>query len=239
MMVYPSIDLMRGSVVRLRKGQASDAKVYPRDPAAVARSWSKTGIGGIHVVDLDAAFGQGNNLDSIRRIIAAAETPVQVGGGIRTATVARELLKVGADALVVGTVALTDETALNQIIEIATLPRVIVALDYCGEEVLVAGWRQLSGITLNKALSHLMEAGVRGFLLTCAARDGMMDGPDVDTIGRVCQRYRDARVFASGGVRSTADVTSLRDAGASAVIIGKALLDGTLPISEAVKAGVG
>ena len=239
MKVYPSIDLMGGNVVRLRKGRASDVKVYSKDPVAIARSWARTGIGGIHVVDLDGAFGQGNNLDAIRRIIPAAETPVQVGGGIRTATTARELIKAEADALVVGTVALTDETRFNQIIEIATLPKIIVALDYCGDDVLIAGWRQLSGIMLDKALSHLMEAGVRGFLLTCAERDGMMDGPDVDTIRRVCQRYHEVRVFASGGVRSTADVASLRDAGAHAVIIGKALLDGTLSISEVIKAGAG
>ena len=143
MMVYPSIDLMRGSVVRLRKGQASDAKVYSNDPAAVVRSWSKTGISGIHVVDLDRAFGQGNNLDAILRIILAAETPVQVGGGIRTSTIARELVKAGADVLVIGTVALTDETTFNQIVEIATLPKIVVALDYCGEDVLMAGWRQI------------------------------------------------------------------------------------------------
>jgi phosphoribosylformimino-5-aminoimidazole carboxamide ribotide isomerase len=239
MKVYPSIDLMRGSVVRLRKGQASDVKVYSKDPTTVARSWSRTGIAGIHVVDLDAAFDLGNNLDTIRRIIPAAERPVQVGGGIRTATIARELVKAGVDTLVVGTVALTDETTFNQIIEIATLPKTVVALDYRREDVLIAGWRQRSGITLDKALTHLMEAGARDFLLTCAERDGMMNGPDIDTIRRVCQRYHDARVFASGGVRSTADVASLRDAGAHAVIIGKALLDGTLPISEAVKAGAG
>ena len=239
MKVYPSIDLMGGNVVRLRKGRASDVKVYSKDPTAVARSWSRAGIGGIHVVDLDGAFGQGNNLDAIRRIIPAAETPVQVGGGIRTATIARELVKAGADALVVGTVALTDETAFSQIIEIATLPKIVVALDYRGEGVLIAGWTQLSGIILDKALSHLTEAGVHGFLLTCAERDGMMDGPDVDTIRRVCQRYQEARVFASGGVRSAADVASLRDAGAHAVIIGKAFLEGTLPISEAIKAGAG
>ena len=239
MKVYPSIDLMGGNVVRLRKGRASDVKVYSKDPVAIARCWARTGIDGIHVVDLDGAFGRGNNLDTIRRIISAAETPVQVGGGIRTATIARELVKAGADALVVGTVAVTDETTFNQLMQIATAPKIVVALDYCGEDVLIAGWRQLSGIVLDKALKHLMEAGVRGFLLTCAERDGMMDGPDVNTIRRVCERYHEARVFASGGVRSTADVASLRDAGAHAVIIGKAVLEGTLPISEAIKAGAG
>jgi phosphoribosylformimino-5-aminoimidazole carboxamide ribotide isomerase len=239
MKVYPSIDLMRGNVVRLRKGRASDVKVYSKDPIAVARDWSKTGISGIHVVDLDGAFGQGNNLNPIRRIIQATQMPVHVGGGIRTATIAHELVEAGADALVLGTVALTDEATFNRLVEIATVSRIIVALDYRGEDVLVAGWRQLSGITLDKALSHLAETGVQDFLLTCAERDGTMDGPDVGTIRRVCQRYHEARVFASGGVRSAADVVSLREAGAHAVIIGKAILDGTLLISEAIKAGAG
>ena len=237
--MYPAIDLLGGKVVRLRKGRASDAKIYSSDPAALARSWSRTGIDGIHVVDLDGAFGQGNNLDAIGQIIRATETPVQVGGGIRSATIARELIEADADTLVVGTVALTDETTFNHIVEIVTLPRIVVALDYRDEDVLIAGWRQLSSIKLDKALQHLMHAGVRSFLLTCAERDGMMDGPDVDTIRQVCQRHSEARVFASGGARSTADVAALRDAGAHAVIIGKAILEGTLPISEAVKAGAG
>ena len=225
--------------MRLRKGRASDVKLYRDDPAALAQSWSRAGIGGLHVVDLDGAFGQGNNVDAIRRVIQSAETPVQVGGGIRTPTVARELIEAGADALVVGTVALTDENTFSQISEIATLPKIIVALDYRGEEVLIQGWRQLSGIKLREALNRLIRAGVQSFLLTSTERDGMMDGPDVDTIRRVCQWYGEAKVFASGGVRSTTDVTALRDAGAYAVIIGKALLEGTLPISEAIKVGAG
>ena len=239
MRVYPAIDLMGGKVVRLTKGRASDAKVYSTDPAALARSWSGTGIDGIHVVDLDGAFGQGNNHHAIRQISGATETLIQVGGGIRTATIARELLEAEADALVVGTVALTDETTFQHIVEMATLPRIVVALDYRDEDVLIAGWRQLSGIKLDKALEHLMHASVFSFLLTCAERDGMMDGPDVDTIRQICQRYDAARIFASGGVRSTTDIAALRDAGAYAVIIGKAILEGTLPISDAVKAGAG
>jgi len=239
MKVYPAIDLMGGKVVRLTKGRASDAKVYSTDPAALARSWSGTGIDGIHVVDLDGAFGQGNNHHAIKQIARATATPIQVGGGIRTATIARELLEAEADALVVGTVALTDETTFQHIVEIATLPRIVVALDYRDEDVLIAGWRQLSGIKLDKALQHLMNASVSSFLLTCAERDGMMDGPDVDTIRRICQRYDAARIFASGGVRSKSDVAALRDAGAYSVIIGKAILEGTLPISDAIKAGAG
>ena len=237
--VYAAIDLLGGKVVRLRKGRASDAKFYPSDPATLARSWARIGIGGLHVVDLDGAFGQGNNLDAIRQIIRSAETPVQVGGGIRTAAVARELIEAGADALVVGTVALTDDTAFCQISEIATLQKIVVALDYRREDVLIRGWRQLSGIKVDKALNRLMGAGVRSFLFTSAERDGMMDGPDADTIRRVCERYSETKVFASGGVRSTTDVAALRDAGAYAVIIGKALLEGTLPVSEAIKIGAG
>ncbi|WP_455285586.1 1-(5-phosphoribosyl)-5-[(5-phosphoribosylamino)methylideneamino]imidazole-4-carboxamide isomerase [[Eubacterium] cellulosolvens] len=237
--MYAAIDLIRGGVVRLRKGRASDVKLYPGDPVALAQSWSRTGIGGLHVVDLDGAFGQGNNLDVIRRIIQSAETPVQVGGGVRTAKVAGELIEAGADSLVVGTVALTDETTFGRIVEIATLPRIIVALDYQGDVVLVEGWRRLSGMKLDDALNRLMRAGLRSFLLTSSERDGMMDGPDVDTIRRVCQRCGEAKVFASGGVRSATDVATLRDAGAYAVIIGKALLEGTLPISEAIQAGAG
>jgi phosphoribosylformimino-5-aminoimidazole carboxamide ribotide isomerase len=119
----------------------------------------------------------------------------------------------------------------------ATPSRIVVALDYRDEDVLIAGWRQLSGIKLDKALEHLMRAGVSDFLLTCAERDGMMDGPDVDTISRICRRYAEARIFASGGVRSTVDIAALRDAGAYAAIVGKAILEETLAISDAIEAG--
>ena len=225
--------------MRLRKGRASDVKLYPSDPADLAQSLSRAGISGLHVVDLDGAFGEGNNIDVIRRVIQSAETPVQVGGGIRTPKVARELVEAGADALVVGTAALTDENTFSQISEIATLPKIIVALDYRREEVLIQGWRQRSGIKLRDALNRLIGAGVHNFLLTSTERDGMMDGPDIDTIRRVCGWYGEARVLASGGVRSTTDVAAVRDAGAYAVIIGKALLEGALLISEAIKVGAG
>lgn len=226
-------------MVRLRKGRASDFKVYAADPVSVAQSWSRAGIGGLHIVDLDSAFGQGNNLDMIPRIIRSAEVPVQVGGGIRTTAVARKLTEAGADAVVIGTIALTDEATFSQIWQIVGQSKIIVALDYIGDDVLIEGWRHLSGVKLHEALHRLIGAGVHSFLLTCAERDGMMDGPDVDTIRLVCQRHSEARVFASGGIRSTEDVRALRDAGAYAVIVGKALLEGVLPISEATKVAAG
>ncbi len=237
--MYPAIDLMGGKVVRLRKGRASESTVYSVDPTALARSWSGTGIGGIHVVDLDGAFGRGNNLGTIRQIIQAAEAPVQIGGGIRTPAIAQKLVEAEADALVVGTVALTDEITFNRIVETVTLRKIVVALDYRGEDVLIKGWQQPSGLKLDAALQHLLKMGARGFLLTSAERDGMMDGPDVDTIRQICSRHREAKIFASAGARSVADIAALRDAGAYAVIIGKAFLEGTLPISDAVRAGAG
>jgi len=237
--VYPAIDLMGGKVVRLRKGRASESTVYSADPTALARSWSGTGIGGLHVVDLDGAFGRGNNLDTIRKIIQAAEAPVQIGGGIRTPAIAQKLVEAEADAFVVGTVALTDEITFNRIVETVTLGKIVVALDYRGEDVLIKGWQQQSGLKLDGALQHLLKMGVRGFLVTSAERDGMMDGPDVDTIRQICEKYREAKIFASAGARCVADIAALRDAGAYAVIIGKAFLEGTLRISDAVKTGAG
>lgn len=190
-------------------------------------------------MDLDAAFGRGNNLETISRIIRSAKVPVQVGGGIRTMEVAQRLIDAGADALVVGTVALTDKAIFDRISATVGRWRIIVALDYDGDSVLIEGWRKVSGIKLDQALDRLIGAGVRNFLLTCASRDGMMDGPDVDTIRLVCQSHSEARVFASGGVTSTKDISALRDAGAFAVIVGKAFLEGSLSISKAITVAAG
>jgi phosphoribosylformimino-5-aminoimidazole carboxamide ribotide isomerase len=197
------------------------------------------GIGGLHIVDLDAAFGRGNNLETISRIIRSAKVPVQVGGGIRTMEVAQRLIDAGADALVVGTVALTDKAIFDRISATVGRSRIIVALDYDGDSVLIEGWRKVSGIKIDQALDRLIGAGVRSFLLTCASRDGMMDGPDVDTIRLVCQSHGEARVFASGGVTSTKDISALRNAGAFAVIVGKAFLEGALSISKAITVAAG
>ena len=116
------------------------------------------------------------------------------------------------------------------------MSRIVVALDYSGDCVLVKGWNQLSDVRIQDALPHLMEQGIHEFLLTCADRDGTLKGPDVETIRSVCKQYEKARIFASGGVRSIEDVKALRDAGAYAVVIGKALLEGAFGVSEAIKA---
>ena len=237
--MYASIDLLGGKVVRLRKGRPNEVTVYSTDPVNVARSLSTAAIAGLHIVDLDSAFSQGNNLDVISRVIRSAGIPVQVGGGVRSAVVARKLVEAGADALVVGTTALTNETTFGEISATAGQSRVIAALDYVGDNVLIEGWRKLSGIKLQQALDRFMGAGLRKFLLTCSDRDGMMEGPDVETIRLVCQKHGEARVFASGGVRSTKDIVSLRECGAYAVIVGKAFLEGTLSISEALRAAAG
>jgi len=197
------------------------------------------GIGGLHVVDLDAAFGQGNNLEIISRIVRWANVPVQVGGGIRTTKVAQGLIDAGADALVVGTIALTDKGMFDQIASTVGRSRIIVALDYDRDDVLMEGWRKISGTRLDQALDRLTRAGLRSFLLTCASRDGMMNGPDVDTIKRLCRLHPNARIFASGGVTSIKDVRELRDAGAFAVIVGKAFLEQSLSIPKAITVAAG
>ncbi len=236
MKVYPAIDILGGNTVRLRKGRVNEVRVYPRDPVSIAQFWSGEGANGIHVVDLDGTLDRGNNLETIRSIVRSVNIPVQVGGGIRTEAVAHELIQAGVHALVVGTVAISDKTTFGRILQITGLSRIVVALDYSGNRVLVKGWNQLSDVRIQDALPHLMEQGIHEFLLTCADRDGTLNGPDVETIRSVCKQYEKARIFASGGVRSVEDVRALRDTGAYAVVIGKALLEGAFGVSEAIKA---
>lgn len=230
---------MGGKVVRLQKGQASKVKVYSDDPVRTAQSWSGESIDGLHVVDLDAAFGDGSNIELILRLIRSVRTPVQVGGGIRNETIARRLIENGADRVVIGTAAMADELALERISGVIGKSRIVVALDYASDRVLTRGWREVTEITLDGALRSLMNQEFRHFLLTCADRDGMMSGPDVDTIRSVCRQYKEAKILASGGVRSANDVRALRDAGAYAIIVGKALLEETLQIPDALKEAAG
>lgn len=239
MKVYPAVDILGGNTVRLRKGRVNEVRIYPRDPVNTAQFWSEEGADGIHVVDLDGTQNHGNNLETIQDIVRSVNIPVQVGGGIRTEAIARELVESGVDSLVVGTVAISDKTTFRRILRMASFSRIVVALDYSGDHVLVNGWNQLSNVRIQEALNHLIEQSVHRFLLTCADRDGTLEGPDIEKIRSICKQYGKAKIYAGGGVKTIEDVKALRDAGAHAVVIGKALLEGEFSLSEAIRAAGG
>ena len=233
MKVIPSIDLMKGQVVRLMQGDPNRATVYGINASNTAKKYEERGAHALHVVDLDATLSRGNNLNAIRKVREKVSMPVQVGGGIRSIEYADKMVELGIDRLVIGTIALEKRDLFKEILSKIGNTRIIVALDYKGEQVVTRGWTKKTGLKLLDALEEISTLGVKTFLLTCVERDGMLNGPDIDVLSKV-KRVSGAEIQASGGVSSIGDVEKLMLAGVDAVIIGKALYERKIRLEDAI-----
>ena len=233
MELWAAIDLLGGSVVTLRQGREADRTSWKEGPLDLAKRWEDEGADGLHIVDLDAAFGKGSNRKTVLSIVEASKIPVEVGGGVRSVEVAEELLDGGASRVILGTIAYADPEALLGLIRSRGGSRFVVAADYSeGGEVVVRGWTAGMGLTVFQAARRMERTGVETLLVTAVGRDGMAEGPDVATIGRLCPEVK-MKVLASGGIRDSGDLQRLAEAGASGAVIGRALYDGGVRLRDA------
>ncbi|MGI0038428.1 MAG: 1-(5-phosphoribosyl)-5-[(5-phosphoribosylamino)methylideneamino]imidazole-4-carboxamide isomerase [Nitrososphaera sp.] len=231
MRVMPAIDVMGGSVVRLVKGDPANKIVYSNDPAEVAIKWEAVGADMLHVVDLDAALGTGNNSEVIAKIVSSVKAPVQVAGGIRTPEAAKEALEKAA-RVVIGTMAYSDPEAVRKLAK-KHHGRIVISIDQAGGKVMVKGWQESSGVSVQDAIAQFRAMGIDDFLLTSIERDGTLAGPDISALSQAVASG--ARIIASGGISSVEDALRVKSAGCSAVILGKAMYDGKVSV-ERVKA---
>jgi phosphoribosylformimino-5-aminoimidazole carboxamide ribotide isomerase len=230
MIVVPAIDLRGGRCVRLVRGDPSQQTVYKADPPAVARVFEEQGAELLHVVDLDAAFGTGDNQDTITEICDAVDIPVQVGGGLRSVVNLMQAQIAGASRVVLGTAAALDPDFVRGAVN-RYRQRVVVAVDVRGDRVMVDGWRTDAG-ALEEIIPAMERANAPRFLVTSIDLDGTMEGPDLDLYDRLRQITM-RPVQASGGVRSAEDLDALAALGVEAAIVGRALYEGTISLSEA------
>ncbi|MBI3987252.1 MAG: 1-(5-phosphoribosyl)-5-[(5-phosphoribosylamino)methylideneamino]imidazole-4-carboxamide isomerase [Lentisphaerae bacterium] len=232
--LIPAIDLKGGHCVRLRQGLASETTVYEEDPLRMARRWEHEGASAIHVVDLDGAFqGRPVHTALIKRIVAAVNIPVQVGGGLRRDEDLRELLDSGAARVILGTRACA---AMDEVERLAASMenRLAVAIDAREGRVQAKGWTETTELDAVTFALRLSKAGVRTLIYTDTAVDGMMTGPNTAAINAVC-RAVSCDVIASGGIASVEHLTALRcldKANLVGAIIGKALYEGRVTLSE-------
>lgn len=236
MELWAAIDLMGGSVVTLVQGRPEDRIVWKGTPLEFARRWQGEGADGIHVVDLDAAFGTGSNEKIVSAIVDAVEIPVELGGGIRSALSARKWLDQGVARVVLGTVAYRQPEELKEILSANGPEKLVVAADYRDGEVVVKGWKEGQGLSVFAAAKTFEKAGVSNLLATSVGRDGMAEGPDLETIRRLSTDTR-MEIIASGGIRNVEDLVSLEKVEANAAVIGRALYDGGVKLEEFEKSG--
>jgi len=229
--LYPSIDIRAGKVVRLYQGDYDQETVYGDDPVAVARSYEAAGAPWVHVVDLDAARGDGSNRDLVVAVAQAVKTPVQVGGGQRDGS----LLEAGVSRIVMGSVAVSDPGLVERLA--GEHPgRVAVGMDHRDGQVMVRGWEDAGGVTVDELVARYTAAGVAAFVATNIAGDGTLQGPDTSGLAHLVASTT-VPVVASGGVGSLDDLRALAAIpGLAGVIVGKALYVGRFTVEEAIAA---
>lgn len=233
--VIPAIDLMNGKIVRLSRGDPKTAKVYDQfgGPVETANKWKKEGAEKLHLIDLDAAFGFGNNISVIAEIAKGLSLPIQVGGGIRTVEDVEKLLRTGVTQVILGAFAFKEPEAINRIEEKFGKDTVIVALDNKEGKIMVDGWKTSTGVGVREAMERFAALNVRTFLITSIAQDGMLSGPDVKTL-KEASRDSGSYVIAAGGIGSLSDLTILKGIGVAAVVVGKALYESKFTLKEAI-----
>jgi phosphoribosylformimino-5-aminoimidazole carboxamide ribotide isomerase len=236
--LYPAIDIRGGHAVRLLQGDYERETLYDADPADAARRWAREGAEFLHVVDLDGAkAGAPQNLDAVRRIAAAVECPIQVGGGLREAASLDAVLDAGAERVVIGTAALRDPEFLAAALE-AHGERVVVSVDAREGKVSLSGWTESSDVDVADAVAELGERGVRRFLCTAIEVDGTMEGPALSELSRIADATK-AKVIASGGVGTIEHLEVLAREAPSNVegaIVGRALYESRFTVAEAISA---
>jgi phosphoribosyl isomerase A len=233
--LLPAVDVSYGRAVQLVQGEASRETAYG-DPVAAAKRWQQAGAEWIHMVDLDAALGRGSNAALLATMIAEVGISVELSGGIRDDAALAAALSTGAQRVVVGTAALERPDWVRQVIA-EHGDRIAVGLDARGDRLAARGWTTDGG-DLMDTLARLDGDGCARYVLTDVAKDGMLRGPNLDLLKRVCAATT-RPVIASGGVSSLADLTAiagLRADGVEGAIIGTALYEGKFTLPEALEA---
>jgi phosphoribosylformimino-5-aminoimidazole carboxamide ribotide isomerase len=235
--LFPAIDLRHGRCVRLERGEAERETVYGTDPLAILQEFAAAGAEWVHVVDLDAAFGDGSNRPLIQRLAATGIVRIQTGGGLRSEADVEAVLDAGAARAVIGTAAIENPALVRSATERWGSERIAVGLDARGRRPAVRGWREETAADLFELAGSLVALGVRTLIYTDIERDGMMSGPNVETAVELAERTG-AEVIVSGGVGTTDDIRAAaaeRDRGIGGVVLGKALYEGRISLREALQ----
>lgn len=234
MILFPAIDIRGGKAVRLIQGDYNRETAYEDDPTVAARRWADGGARWLHVVDLDGArAGEPVNLEHVRRIVSAVNVPVQLGGGLRDPEKVEEAFSAGAERVVLGTAAVRD-LEMAAAIASAHGERVVASVDSRSGKVAAEGWTESSDLGAAEVIAALSERGVRRFIYTPVEVDGLMRGPDLDSL-REAAGATDGELIYSGGIGTLDDLRALSKLGLdnlAGVIVGRALYESRFTVAE-------
>ncbi|MGI8949450.1 MAG: 1-(5-phosphoribosyl)-5-[(5-phosphoribosylamino)methylideneamino]imidazole-4-carboxamide isomerase [Ornithinimicrobium sp.] len=239
--VYPAIDVREGNVVRLHKGDYAKETRYTDDPVAVAQSYARGGARWLHLVDLDAARAGGYTLwTQLEEMATSTGLQIQTGGGVRAGDDVQRLLDAGATRVVVGSMAVREPDTVLGWLERFGPDQLTVALDTRTDEegvwvLPVSGWTSVADLDLPTMLARYAASGLQHVLCTDISRDGTFAGPNLNLYTFLTRSSPVLRFQASGGARDVADIRSCRKIGCAGIIVGKALLESRLTVTDAVE----
>lgn len=224
--IIPAIDIINGQCVRLKQGDFSLQTQYGLDPLEVAKDFESRGYKSLHVVDLDAAKGQGDdNRELIMKLVKNVNLSVDVGGGLRSQQQIEELLASGVLAVNVGSIAVQQPEMFFTWVEIFGAQRVWLSADVRQQFIAVSGWQETTQLNIFDWLRDFVDNGLETAVVTSIERDGMLSGPDVELYQSLTKAFPTLNIVGSGGVSSANDFPSLEKAGVKQVIVGKALFE--------------
>ena len=236
MKIIPAIDLMNGEVVRLFKGDPNQKTVYSNNPVEIAKKWESSGADMLHLVDLDATLGLGNNYETLKEICQNISIPVQVAGGLRDITKIANTLDF-AQRVVIGTLVMQlkqseQESILLEMVSQFGKDKLVISIDHVDGEIVTHGWQKNTGLKLQNVTNEFVKDGFSEFLTTNISKDGTLQGPDIISLKEVCQ-INGTNIIASGGISKLDDVQDVKKYNPYGVILGKALYEGLISIEEA------
>lgn len=232
MIIYPAMDLMNQTVVRLKKGDFASKKIYEDNPLRQAKQFALQGATHLHVIDLDGAkTGIPHHVKLLKSIKQETGLKIQYGGGLRKEQTILQLLDDGIDKIILGSFALMHPKPLSRLVN--QFPsRIVVAVDIQDGIVTYAGWQHQSLYTLNDYLAHLVTLGVEEVLLTDIAKDGMLQGMDVAMYAQLKQTYPSLKIIASGGLTTVNEASALKLAQIDGLIAGVALYEKKITLKD-------
>lgn len=233
--IYPAIDLRGGKVVRLKEGDPARMTSYSDDPAETARKWLDMGAQWLHVVNLDGAFGEGDNANrAALELILKLGARVQFGGGIRSMESIADVMKLGVSRAILGTIAIEQPAIVADALTRFGAEQIAVGIDARDGLVRTRGWKDNSGVSAIDLALQMRTVGLGTVIFTDVSRDGLGSGLNIPSTRELAERSG-LDVIASGGVHTIDDVIAAKDAGLAGCIIGRALYDGTVDLEKTLQ----
>ena len=233
MEIIPAIDLLNGACVRLSAGDFSRRTIYDADPVAVARRFADAGVRRLHLVDLDGArAGHPVNLPVLEAIASQTSLDIDAGGGIQTDAALAQVLAAGARHITAGSVAVREPARVASWLSQHGADTILLGADFRGSHIMINAWADASTVLLDTFIAQYLAAGAHTFICTDVSKDGLLQGPSLATYRRLCGAFPTARFIASGGITTVQDLELLDEAGVHGAIIGKAIYEGTITLTD-------